>query len=105
MESYVDLDSNGFSPEEFADVKLCLETLLSIRAGSQPLDRELGIDFDGIVGYGRCQEYAYFRDYRKSRKIRTESRGCVRRFRWKHRRAVKASRTFYESGGIAKWKT
>jgi len=51
MESYVDLDSNGFSQEEFADVKLCLETLLSIRAGSQPLDRELGIDFDGIVGY------------------------------------------------------
>ena len=51
MDSFVDLDSTGFSPEEFADVKLCLETLLSIRAGSQPLDRNLGIDFDGIVGY------------------------------------------------------
>ena len=33
------------------DIKQCLETLLSIRAGSQPLDREFGINFDSIVGY------------------------------------------------------
>lgn len=49
MEAYVELE--GFSPEEFADVKRCLETLCSIRAGSQPLDRNLGIDYDGIIGY------------------------------------------------------
>lgn len=51
MESNIDLEREGFSPEEYADVRLCLETLLSIRAGSQPLDRELGINFDEIVGY------------------------------------------------------
>lgn len=51
MAAYVELDGNGFSPEEFADVKQCLETLLSIRAGSQPLDRNLGIDYDGVIGY------------------------------------------------------
>lgn len=51
MKSYIDLDSEAFSPEEFAEVKLCLETLISIRAGSQPKDRELGIDFDSTVGY------------------------------------------------------
>lgn len=49
MEAYVELE--GFSPEEFTDVKRCLETLCSIRAGSQPLDRNLGIDYDSIVGY------------------------------------------------------
>ena len=47
-----DIDLEGrFSPEEYADIKLCLETLLSIREGSQPLDRKLGINFDEIVGY------------------------------------------------------
>lgn len=51
MSSYIDLESTGFSAEEFADVKRCLETLLAIRAGSQPLDRELGIDYVGVVGY------------------------------------------------------
>lgn len=49
MEAYVEVE--GFSPEEFADVKRCLETLCSIRAGSQPLDRNLGIDYDGVMGY------------------------------------------------------
>ena len=49
MEAYVTLE--GFSLEEFADVKRCLETLCSIRAGSQPLDRNLGIDYDSVVGY------------------------------------------------------
>lgn len=51
MNAYVDLEGRGFSPEEFADIKQCLETLLSIRAGTQPLDRNLGIDLDSIVGY------------------------------------------------------
>lgn len=50
MEPSIGLDG-GFSPEEYADIKQCLETLLSIREGSQPLDRELGINFDEIVGY------------------------------------------------------
>lgn len=49
--AYVELEGGGFSPEEFADIKQCLETLLSIRAGTQPLDRELGIDLDSIVSY------------------------------------------------------
>ena len=51
MEHRIDLEGEGFSPEEYADIKQCLETLLSIREGSQPLDRELGINFDEIVGY------------------------------------------------------
>lgn len=51
MDAYIDLNGSGFSQEEFADVKQCLETLLSIRAGTQPLDRELGIDLDSIVDY------------------------------------------------------
>lgn len=51
MESYVELDGNGFSEEELADIQRCLKTLLSIRAGSQPLDRNLGIDYDGVVGF------------------------------------------------------
>ena len=49
--AYIELESSGFTPEEFADVKQCIETLCSIQAGSQPLDRDLGIDFDGVVGY------------------------------------------------------
>lgn len=51
MSSYINLESTGFSAEEFADVKRCLETLLAIRAGSQPLDRELGINYEEVVGY------------------------------------------------------
>ncbi len=51
MEHSIDFMGDGFSPEEYADIKQCLETLLSIQAGSQPLDRELGIDFEGIVSY------------------------------------------------------
>lgn len=49
--NYVEGNSRGFTQEEFDNVKLCLETLLSVRAGSQPLDRDFGIDYDGIVGY------------------------------------------------------
>lgn len=37
--------------EEYENIRLCLETLLAVRAGSQPLDRELGIDYDMTVGY------------------------------------------------------
>ena len=51
MELYVSDESRGFTQEEFDDIKLCLDTLLSIREGSQPLDRELGIDYDNIVGF------------------------------------------------------
>lgn len=51
MNAYINLDSSGFSVEEFQDIKQCLETLYSIRAGSVPLDRGLGIDYDGIIGY------------------------------------------------------
>lgn len=51
MQTYIDGDSDGFTPEEFIEVKRCLETLLSVRAGSQPLDRDFGINYDGIVGY------------------------------------------------------
>lgn len=51
MEYYINLDAGGFSAAELADIKLCLETLLSVRAGSQPLDRNFGIDLDRIAGY------------------------------------------------------
>lgn len=51
MEHRIDLDGTGFSPEEYADIKKCLETLLSVRAGSQPLDRDFGICLDEIAGY------------------------------------------------------
>ena len=51
MEAYIDLEGSGFTPEEFEDVKRCLTMICSIRAGSQPLDRDLGINYDGIIGY------------------------------------------------------
>lgn len=51
MKISIDLVGDGFSPEEYKDIKQCLETLLSIREGSQPLDREIGISLDGIAGY------------------------------------------------------
>ena len=40
----------GFTSEEFEDIKRCVENLYATRAGSQPLDREFGIDYDRIVG-------------------------------------------------------
>lgn len=49
--NYVEGNQEGFTEEEFMEVKQCLETLLSIEAGSQPLDRDFGLDYDGIVGY------------------------------------------------------
>lgn len=51
MEIGFDLMNDSFSMEEYGDIKLCLETLFSVRAGSQPLDREFGISLDGIAGY------------------------------------------------------
>ncbi len=51
MSLFLDGEAEGFTPEEFEDIKMCLETLLSIRAGSQPLDRELGIDYEQTVGF------------------------------------------------------
>lgn len=47
---YVNGEIDGFSPEEFAEIKLCLETLLSVRAGSVPMDRDFGIDLDEVLG-------------------------------------------------------
>lgn len=49
MSLFIDVDSEGFTQEEFKDIKLCLETLFSIRAGEQPLDRSLGIDYNKVV--------------------------------------------------------
>lgn len=37
-----------FSSPEIESIKRCLETLYSTRAGSQPLDREFGIDWGFI---------------------------------------------------------
>ena len=51
MESTIELYGQGFSEEEFADIKKCLETLLSVREGNQPLDRGFGINLDEIVDY------------------------------------------------------
>ena len=39
-----------FESDELEDIKRCVENLYSTRAGSQPMDREFGIDYDGIVG-------------------------------------------------------
>lgn len=39
-----------FYAEEIADIDLCLRTLYGTQAGTVPLDREFGIDYDGIVG-------------------------------------------------------
>lgn len=49
--AYIDGDATGYTAEEFADVKQCLATLLSVPAGSVPLDRDFGIDYDGTVDY------------------------------------------------------
>ena len=39
-----------FTSEELEDINRCVENLYSTRAGSQPLDREFGIDYDSVVG-------------------------------------------------------
>lgn len=43
------LDFN-FTTKEDMDIKRCLDNLYSTRAGSQPMDRDFGIDYDGVVG-------------------------------------------------------
>lgn len=49
MELFVSEESEGFSQSEFEEIKECIETLLSVRAGSQPLDRDFGIDYEGTT--------------------------------------------------------
>lgn len=39
-----------FTSEELEDINKCVKNLYSTRAGSQPLDREFGIDYDSVVG-------------------------------------------------------
>jgi len=51
MGAEINGDRDGFSTEEFEDIQLCIETLLSVRAGSQPMDRDFGIDFDEALDY------------------------------------------------------
>ena len=43
------LDFN-FTTKEDMDIKRCLDNLYSTRAGSQPMDRDFGIEYDGVVG-------------------------------------------------------
>ena len=39
-----------FDFEVKADIRRCLNYLYSTRAGSQPMNRDFGIDYDNIVG-------------------------------------------------------
>lgn len=39
-----------FTSDDLEDIDRCVRNLYSTRAGSQPLDREFGIDYDGTVG-------------------------------------------------------
>ena len=39
-----------FASEEIKDIDRCVRNLYSTRAGSQPCDREFGIDYDSAVG-------------------------------------------------------
>ena len=39
-----------FASEELEDINRCLKNLYSTRAGSLPMDREFGIDYDIVVG-------------------------------------------------------
>ena len=47
MNVSVDYD---FTSDELADIDRCVRNLYATRAGSQPLDREFGIDYDSVVG-------------------------------------------------------
>ena len=40
-----------FTADDLEDIKRCVENLYSTRAGTQPLDREFGIDYDGVIGF------------------------------------------------------
>ena len=50
MKTIIELSKGSFSEEEYADIVMCLNTLFAIRAGEQPLDRELGLDDTDIIG-------------------------------------------------------
>ena len=49
MAAQVIINADGFTNAEYQDVKQCLETLLAIPAGTQPLDRDFGIDTSKII--------------------------------------------------------
>ena len=49
MEFIKELDSESFSEEELNDINECVSNLLSTIAGEQGLDRELGIENNGIM--------------------------------------------------------
>ncbi len=49
MEIFISADSGQFTDDEYEDVTQCLEMLLNIRSGEQPLERELGIDLTDIL--------------------------------------------------------
>ena len=49
MEFIKELDSESFSEEELNDINECVSNLLSTIAGEQGLDRELGIETNGIM--------------------------------------------------------
>ena len=49
MEDIINVEY-AFSSADLKDIRRCIENLYSTRAGSQPLDREFGIDYDGVLG-------------------------------------------------------
>ena len=49
MEFENEIENDGFSEEEFRDVNECITNLLSTIAGEQGLDRDFGIDTNGIT--------------------------------------------------------
>ena len=49
MEFIKEFDSESFSEEELNDINECVSNLLSTISGEQGLDRELGIETDGIM--------------------------------------------------------
>ena len=49
MDFISELEKNGFSEEELKDINECLTNLLSTIVGEQGLDRDFGIDVNGIM--------------------------------------------------------
>lgn len=47
MESYIDIKGK-FTEEELLNIKECIYNLLSTYAGTQPMDREFGINFNEL---------------------------------------------------------
>jgi len=60
MKTIIELSKGSFSDEEYADIVLCLNTLLNVRAGTAPLDKNLGIDTEDIVGLPLLQAQNMF---------------------------------------------